>query len=130
MILDTTFIIDLMNKNQGALLKLEEFKKSRETLSVTSISVFELFIGVAYSNYLEKEKEKIREALNDIWIVSFDWLSAEEAGQLHGSLAKKGNMLLPQDCMIAGFALSKKEKLLTRNAKDFSKVKGLELVTY
>ncbi len=130
MILDTTFIIDLMNKDEKALLKLEQFKKTRETLSVTAITIFELFMGVAHSNYPEKEKEKIRKALEDIWIVSFDWFSAEEAGQLHGSLSKKGNMLLPQDCMIAGMALNLKEKLLTRNAKDFSKVKGLELVTY
>ncbi|HLD04464.1 MAG TPA: PIN domain-containing protein [Candidatus Nanoarchaeia archaeon] len=130
MILDTTFIIDLMNKDEKALLKLEQFKKTRETLSVTAITIFELFMGVAHSNYPEKEKEKIRKALEDIWIVSFDWFSAEKAGHLHGSLEKAGNMILPQDCMISGMVLQLKEKLLTRNTKDFNKVKGLELVTY
>ena len=39
-------------------------------------------------------------------------------------------MIQPIDCMIAGIALIRKEKVLTRNVKDFSKIKDLEIETY
>ena len=80
MILDTTFIIDLMNKDEKALLKLEQFKKTRETLSVTAITIFELFMGVAHSNYPEKEKEKIRRSWAASWLFIKERQYASTAG--------------------------------------------------
>ena len=63
-------------------------------------------------------------------IIPFDKQAAERGGEIDGSLIKAGNKIGIIDSMIAGIALIRKEKILTRNVKDFSRVKGLEIDTY
>ena len=46
MIADTSFIIDIMKSDKEAIKKAEEIQKNGNTIAVTSISVFELFVGV------------------------------------------------------------------------------------
>lgn len=130
MILDTTFIIDIMNNDLKAIDKLRELQKRGEAQIISSITVFELFSGLAKSKKPEKEKAKIINAINGQLIASFDQEAAEKAGFIDGSLRKEGRTIGPLDTMIAGTAITKKEKVLTRNTKDFEKILGLEIETY
>ena len=130
MILDTSFIIDIMKNDKKAIDKLEILIKSNETLMITAPSIFELFSGFARSSKPVDEKNKILKVLRGQLIVHLDNDSAEKAGEIDGTLVREGKMIGPIDCMISGIALIKKEKVLTRNAKDFSKIKDLEIETY
>ena len=46
MIADTSFLIDIMKSNKEAIKKAEEIEKTGNTIAVTSISIFELFVGL------------------------------------------------------------------------------------
>lgn len=130
MIIDTSFILDLMNENNEAVAKFGEFQLSGEPFVITSLSIFELFTGIARSKRPIEEKNKVMDMLKNQIIVSLDAGSAEKAGEIHGFLVKEGQMIGTVDTMIAGICLLKNEKLLTRNLKDFSKVKGLKIESY
>ena len=130
MIMDTCFVIDLMNKDAKAIEKIEILSKRGEQLFTTSITIFELISGVFRGNKLEKEKAKIVEILNGQLILNLDEKSAEKAGQIDGKLIKEGNQIKPLDCMISGIVLNKKDKIITRNLKDFSRVPNLEIENY
>tara|TARA_Y100000031_G_C8195123_1_gene373311 strand:- start:401 stop:793 length:393 start_codon:yes stop_codon:yes gene_type:complete len=130
MIADTSFIIDLMRKNKAAELKLKELIKKGETPFLTSITLFEIFTGLERTSKPENEKAKIRDTLNKQIVFPLDSRAAEKAGEIDGKLIKEGNMIGSLDCMIAGIALIKKEKVLTRNLKDFQRIPGLEVDSY
>lgn len=63
-------------------------------------------------------------------VLHMDYDTAERAGEIDGILAREGKMIGVVDCMIAGIALVKKEKVMTRNVKDFQRIRGLEIETY
>ncbi len=59
-----------------------------------------------------------------------DGTSADRAGTIHGSLRAKGAGIGILDAMTAAIALERGEELLTRNRREFSRVDGLNVVTY
>ena len=76
MIADTSFLIDIMKYDKDAIKKAEEIEKKGNTIAVTSISIFELFIGVSLSIKQDQERNKINRILNGLSIISFDEDSA------------------------------------------------------
>ncbi len=130
MILDTDFMIDLMDKQPIAVNKLQECLTLDEPIYTTSLTIFELFTGVFRSNRSMEEKEKVTRILQGKPVFHLDAKAGEKAGEWHGTLMKQGEMINVIDTLIAGIALTKKDKVLTRNIKDFSKIKGLRVETY
>ncbi len=130
MILDTSFVIDVMEEKEEAVLKLKEIIKSGDLQLITSLTIFELFTGLARSKRPTEERNKITKVLEGQNIISFDKESAEIGGEIDGKLIADGNGINIVDSMIAGIALIKKEKIVTRNIKDFSRIKNLEIETY
>lgn len=130
MILDTSFVIDLMQNDASAVAKFEELSKKREPLSITAPTVYELFTGIARSTKPDVEKQKVMKVLNEQLAIPLDHAAAERAGEIDGKLTREGNSIGPLDCMIAGIALVKKEKVLTADTDDFSRIPGLETEGY
>ena len=130
MIFDTSFIIDLMRNDEKAVAKMQELVKNREPLLITAPTILELFSGLTRSNTPLLEKNKVMAVLKGQTILPFDNNAAEAAGEIDGMLVKEGAAVGPIDCMIAAIALGKKDKLLTRNIKDFRKIKGIIIETY
>lgn len=130
MILDTTFIIDLMDGNIDALKKQQELQTNNENVQITTITIFELFSGVGRCSQPEKEKQKLKAILESQHLLVLDEECAEKAGIIHGTLQKEGQAIEIQDCLIAGIALNHNEPLLTRNIKHFQRIKRLKVETY
>ncbi|MBI1971085.1 PIN domain-containing protein [Candidatus Woesearchaeota archaeon] len=130
MILDAAFLIDLMNGDTLALSKLQRLLKTHEPQFVAAPTIFELYSGLARCTDQDKEQAKIKNILADQLILPLGTLEAEKAGKIHGSLKKEGRPIQAIDSMIAGIASHKKEKVVTRNVKDFSKVKGIDVEMY
>jgi tRNA(fMet)-specific endonuclease VapC len=124
-IADTSFIIDVMKKEEKAVVKAEEIVSRRDTIQVTTPSLFELYSGQAQSLFPELEKEKILALLKNQALLSLDAEGARLAGDVHGQLRKKGMPIGVVDCLIAGIALAEHETVVTKNVKDFRKVPGL-----
>lgn len=130
MIFDTCFIIDLMKNDEKAVVKLNELARKGETQLITAVTIFELFTGLARSKKYHLEREKIMKFTLGQIVLPLDTESAEKAGEIDGTLIKEGKTSDAVDSMIAGIAIIKKEKLLTRNIKDFFVIKGLEIEKY
>lgn len=130
MILDTTFAIDLMNKNNEALLKYRDLLLVGEPIKISSISVFELHSGPPIANKPEGERRMVEQVIKGQIILDFTRQAAEKAGELYGSSVKSGKTLSIMDCMIASVALVNNEKILTRNIKDFERIPQVQIETY
>ncbi len=127
MIADTSFLIDVMNRVPTAVKKFEEHK---EAISITTISLFELWSGVGRCVKQENEKRKIRDVVAGQIIHVLDERAAEDGGFIEGFLLKTGEVIDPEDCMIAGIALNRQEPVLTKNVDHFRRIKGLMVETY
>ena len=130
MIADTSFLIDIMKYDKDAIKKAEEIEKKGNTIAITSISIFELFIGVSLSIIQDQERNKINRILNGLSIISFDEDSAREAGKIYAQKRKNGSAIEPEDSMIAGICSRRNEILITRNIKHFSDIEGLRVESY
>ena len=130
MIVDTTFVIDLMNSDAGAVQKLHHLLREGEILKITTITIFELFTGVVRSVKPGEERNKVLRALEGQLILSLEREAAEKAGEIDGELIKKGERIEISDSLIAGIALTKNEKVITRNTKHFSRISGLKIESY
>ncbi len=130
MILDTTVLIDFMKGNDAVRDKLAELAKKGEPKLITAISIFELHTGLSQSKNPSGERKKMLGILSNQVVLPFTAESAQKAGEIDGRLIKEGKRIGELDCMIAGIALLRKERVLTRNTNDFSKVNGLEIESY
>ena len=130
MILDTTFLIDLMKEDSPAVRKLEEMERNKITQNIASPTLYELYVGITLSTKPEKEKNKVLDTLTSINILGLNAKSAAKAGEAQGRLIKEGKMIDPEDAMIAGIALLNNESLLTKNVEHFSRIRDLKIETY
>jgi len=129
MILDTSFLVDLLRGRPEAVKKIVEIEKRNEPVATTSVSVFEIWQGIP-KKASESQVEKVLELLRSVNSISLDFDSALEAGEIQRKLKAKGEMIDPEDAMIAGIAKVQRKKILTRNEKHFGRITGLELETY
>lgn len=119
-----------MRKKPEALKKLSEIEKNKESQSTTSLTVFELSVGISMTKLPDEERKKIEEQLQKFSIYDFNVKYAYRGGLELGKLFKKGNPIDPVDAQIAGIALTENEKVVTRNIKHFNKIEGLEVESY
>jgi predicted nucleic acid-binding protein len=128
MIADTSFIIDLLRHDEKALKKAENLEQKNRAYSLTSPTIYELWISVARSN--SQEKEEILDILSSQPLNSLDKKSAQKAGQIQEKLIDKGERIGHLDALIAGIALENGEKLLTRNQDEFQRIKEISIEEY
>jgi len=130
MILDTTFLIDLLQNQVEATEKLKLLQAKNIPISITTPSIVEIWTGLHYTKKTETEKKKILDVLESQIVHNLDKESAEKAGEINGSLIKKGEQIEIIDSMIAGIASKNNEPVLTRNIKHFGKIKEIKVETY
>lgn len=130
MILDTTFLIDLMKENPSAVRRLNDMERNKITQNIASPTLYELYVGITLSTKPEKEKKKVLDTLTSMNILGLNAKSAAKAGEVQGKLIKEGTMIDPEDAMIAGIALLSNETILTKNVEHFSRIRNLIIETY
>src|SRR3990172_6117058 len=117
--LDTAFLADLFRKNPAAEMKLKEFVDAREEISITVMTVAELYFGAYKSNRLEEEKAKVEQIKRRFLILEMNESGAQKFGELLSRLEKSGKKISDRDVLIAAIAISKGENtIVTRNEND------------
>lgn len=130
MILDTTFVIDLIDGLPEAVEKLKWLQEQQKILFITTPTIFELWTGITQSDRPEREKMKALRVLETQLILDLNKESAEEGGIIDGTLINEGQRIDPEDCLIAGIAQHHGEAVLTRNVKHFERIKSVKTETY
>ena len=130
MIVDTSFLIDIMRKEPAAVAALDRLLRSGEPIVAAAPTIFELYSGISRSKRPQEEKEKVLNALSGLIMWPLDAEAAERGGRVDGELISSGAKIDPIDSMIAGIALSRNSPIISRNARHFSLVKGLKVEKY
>ncbi len=89
MMLDTTALVDILRGNPDVDAKLVEVEKKNIALTLTSVSVFELWQGLADVRHKEKS-DKIHFLLESLGVFLLDIPSAQEAGSIHAVVNYSG----------------------------------------
>jgi predicted nucleic acid-binding protein len=127
---DTTFIIDVMKKDTGAVRKAEELSDASVSILVGTPTIFELYVGVGLSVRSAEEREKVLGILRSLPHLPLDAASASKAGLIYAQRVKEKTKIDPEDAMLAGIAIQNNEPLLTQNRKDFAGIPELKVETY
>ena len=129
MILETSFLIDLLKNNKEAVLLMKNLVDNEDVIGIATPTIFELWSGVTALNKPEEERSRVISLISQLVAYPLDEESAEIAGKINGDLIKKGLKIEPQDLMIAGIAIKNNKKVLTRD-EHFKRIEGLGIEEY
>ena len=130
MIEDTSFIVDVLRGDDAAIEMLEVVERSNRPERVASITVLELFEGLAQSVRPGEELTLIQEVLASKHVVPGDEAVMRKAGTISGELTGDGVPIDREDCVVAATALLRDEPVITRNVSHFERVDGVEVLAY
>lgn len=109
MILDTNFLIGVLNGKEDALQKLHEMKNNREPILIPPGVLFELYSGAES----DEEVKRIENELNRAEVTP---MVEKEAAQTRKKLMSNGEPISSVDYLIAGSARHLNEKILTNDS--------------
>jgi len=126
-LLDTNACIALINSSSELVRKrFSKAVESGEQVWVPSVSVFELWYGVAKSVQSDANTRRLKMFLEgQVRVLEFGEEDARHAGEIRNALERIGRPIGAYDALIAGQALNRKLTLVTANSKEFGRVKGL-----
>lgn len=132
---DTTFIIDLVNADSGAVSKAKEIDQQQVFVNISTITVQEYLRGVYYlfghdSKLLTKKLTKSESDLVRFHWIAIDYKIAKLAAMIDADLTKKGTKIGYADVLIGSTALFYGLNILTRNLKHFSQISNLQIEHY
>lgn len=121
MIIDSTVIIDFLNKQENA----RQFLLQGGTLGVSRVVVMEIFAGTRSHNERKIVSKQLQLFHASVIEISED--ISELAGDIFAQHFHSHGIGI-MDAFIAATALIHKEPLVTHNTKHFRFIKGLDLV--
>ena len=98
-----------------------------KNLAVCSVVKAELLFGARRSQRVEENLLRYRKFLDPLHSFPFDDDCAEEYSRIRSELSCKGNLIGPNDLLIASIAVAHDATLVTNNTKEFSRVRNLRL---
>ncbi len=99
---------------------------ARNETAVSSLVAAELWTGVEKSNSLER-KRSLEIFLDLFSIIDFGHHDARHYAEIRADLERKGTLIGPMDLLVAAHARRLGASLITRNAREFKRVKGLKV---
>ncbi len=124
MILETSFVVDLLRGDSRALAKARELDGGDEPVYLPTPTLFELWEGVARSSRVRRSRRLLEDFIEAQDVLPFGPQDAREAGFLSGKLKKQGRAMGTVDIQLAGMTKARGETLLTGD-RDFSALSGL-----
>jgi tRNA(fMet)-specific endonuclease VapC len=126
-LLDTNVCIAVLNETSPQIeARVLKELRANSQLSVSTVSAFELWCGVAKSARRQSNAQKLTAFLaNWINLLSFDDDDARFAGELRAGMEAIGRPVGDYDLLIAGQALRHKMTVVTANAREFGRIKNL-----
>ncbi len=114
MLLDTRFLIDVLNDRKDRASLMERLVLEHHTLACCAINVAEVYVGLR-----EWEAQKTEALLRQLLYIPIRWEAAKLAGNLKREWSRKGATLSLSDTTIAAVCLTEGLILMTDNRKHF-----------
>lgn len=125
MLLDTTFLIDLLDRLDAADHRLDELIEDSTPIGVSVLSVYETGIGLA-----DHERERFDSITEQVTVVPLRHDDTRRALSIQRTLFDRGQRIGDIDAMIAATAAERDETVLTRNVDEFERVEAITVETY
>ena len=120
--LDANLCIRVLRDRPAQII--EKFIAEAPTLAISTIVLHELHYGVERSDSPDLQCRLVADFADHLTVFDFDREAALHAALIKASLAAKGQLIGPNDLLIAGHARSLGLKLITGNLKEFTRVEG------
>ena len=129
MILDSTFLHDLVRGDDDAVAKLEELIETERPVALSALTVFE--VGVGLRGSAATYREQFDTVIDDLEVVPLGREEADYALEIQQVLYDRGEPIGAVNVLIAGTtAIRNDATVLTRNVDEFSPVDGIDVETY
>ncbi len=123
-LLDTNVCIRFLNrKSQSIIEKLKTL--SPGDIYLCSVVKAELLYGAYKSKKLQKNLQLQEEFFKRFRSLYFDDNAAETYGKIRASLETQGQVIGPNDLLIAAIAVANNFVLVTHNTREFGRIKEL-----
>ncbi len=119
-----------MRGHPGATALLQSLLERPDPVGISAITVMQLYHGVSRAAVPEAEAGRIEAALTGVATYDLTREVAARAGRIDGELVARGEAIDPADVIIGATALHRNEPVVTRNARHFSRIRGVRLVSY
>ena len=123
-LIDTDVCIEILRGNKKVINKRNKFD---EAISISFMTVAELFYGAQNSSNPEHNQSIVEEFLLTLQIIQSDFSIMKRFGSIKATLKKKNNLVPDADIIIASTAIGKCEFLVTGNTEHFSRMDGLKI---
>lgn len=121
---DTDVCVEILRGNQKIAKKRMAYPGE---ISISFITVAELFYGAENSNHSEENKIAVENFIMTLGIIQSDILIMKRFGEIKSNLYKKNMMLPDADILVAATALEKSDAIVTGNVKHFERISGLKI---
>ncbi len=132
---DTTFIIDLVNSDKGAVDKAKTIDHIQTTVFISTVTVEEYLRGIYFlfhedSDLLDRKLIKAEGDLARFRYLDLNYQIAKLAAKIDADLTRTGKQIGYADVLIAATARFYDLKLLTRNVKHYTNIHQLGVEKY
>ncbi|RWM12223.1 MAG: type II toxin-antitoxin system VapC family toxin [Mesorhizobium sp.] len=125
-LLDTNAVIAVMTGDENLLTVLKRNKPQHSALS--AVVAHEFYYGAYRSQRTTENLTRLDALLFPL--LEFDREDARYAGEVRAMLARSGTPIGPFDVLIGGQARARGLTLMTRNVREFERIKDLALETW
>jgi len=94
-------------------------------IAITSVVAAELYYGAERSADPTTNRGQVDVFLAPFPLLLFDKAAAVAYGSIRADLARRGQLIGPNDLLIAAIALAVNATVVTHNIREFSRVQGL-----
>lgn len=127
MLLDTTFLIDLINHDPDAKARLDALAEASTPVAFSVLTVYEVGIGLRGTN----ERERYERVTDSMSVVPLSRSTSQMAVSIQRTLRSRGEEIGAVDALIAATATERADaRVLTRNVGEFERVETIDVETY
>ncbi|MGC9452549.1 MAG: type II toxin-antitoxin system VapC family toxin [Oceanipulchritudo sp.] len=127
--LDTnTVIYYLKGSYPGLAARLRSVPPRR--IVVPEIVRAELLYGVAKSRDTERNRQRVEAFLAPLTLLPFAGAAVEHYADIRADLERRGELIGPNDLIVAATCRAHGATLVSRNTGEFSRVTGLQVVDW
>lgn len=130
MMLDTTFLVDLVRGDPGARTFLEEAERGSEAIRIPAPALARFWEALERSRAPPRDTDRIRDVLSNVGQAELGAAAAMRAGKLLGEAARENRPMDVYDALTAAVSLEADEPLVTRASREFEHVRDLKLRAY
>jgi tRNA(fMet)-specific endonuclease VapC len=127
-VLDTNTLLDYFRGRGNVARNLLAVPPSE--VALPAIAAYEVWVGVLGSRNATRRQAQYEQFLATVEVLPFDAGVSRRAAEIRHALERRGEGIGPLDTLIAATAAASSATLVTRNVREFKRVRGLKLVDW